>query len=131
MGTIPQDFDNLTNLQILLLEKNNLDGDANAICSAGNDKLIFFAADCKSGIQCSCCDVCCEGDDAACNAGEWDAGFDPIWEYGYRRNRYSYDMGPHTVNIPPPWEKLSLDGTIYFFSSFSPNFILFYIKQKQ
>ena len=94
----------LSNLQILLLDENDLIGDTNSICldSPWRTNLVHFSSDCKSEVVCSCCDVCCDDDDVTCNAGEWDAGFDPIYEYGYQRRRYSFDMGPHTVNIPEP-----------------------------
>lgn len=92
----------LTNLQVLLLDQNDFVGDTEAICSSGDTKLVHFASDCNGGITCQCCDVCCDGEDVTCGAGEWDGGFDPIWEYGYNRYRYSYDMGPHVVNIPNP-----------------------------
>ena len=115
-GQIPAEMAQLTQLQVLLLDDNDLSGTTNAICAgqemthsitgnSGNtvNPLLFFSADCKNAgeIACSCCTVCCEDDDPTCNAGEWDAGFDPIWEYGYERYRHSFDMGPHTVNLPP------------------------------
>jgi hypothetical protein len=99
-GTLPAEIDHLTNLDILLLEENAFAGDADAICKNQGFSLQYFAADCSSGINCSCCDICCDGADAACNAGDWDINLDPIWEYGFKRGRYSYDMGSHIVIVP-------------------------------
>eukprot|EP00339_Tiarina_fusa_P022327 CAMPEP_0116997870 /NCGR_PEP_ID=MMETSP0472-20121206/1148_1 /TAXON_ID=693140 ORGANISM="Tiarina fusus, Strain LIS" /NCGR_SAMPLE_ID=MMETSP0472 /ASSEMBLY_ACC=CAM_ASM_000603 /LENGTH=658 /DNA_ID=CAMNT_0004696867 /DNA_START=84 /DNA_END=2061 /DNA_ORIENTATION=- len=98
VGTLPKQMEKLSSLRVVLLEQNDFGGDASTICD--NAELVHFAADCRSGIQCSCCDVCCDEENQTCNAGEWDGGLDPIWEYGYRRSRYSYDMGPHVVVIP-------------------------------
>jgi hypothetical protein len=99
-GTLPAEIDHLKDLNILLIEQNNFVGNADVICKNAGFDLQFFVADCASGIECSCCDLCCDGADQFCNAGEWDGGVDPIWEYGYERGRYGFDMGPHVVVVP-------------------------------
>mmetsp|Transcript_36742 Transcript_36742/g.89155 ORF Transcript_36742/g.89155 Transcript_36742/m.89155 type:complete len:871 (-) Transcript_36742:512-3124(-) len=45
-------------------------------------------------IGCSCCTICCDPGDAKCNNWDWKGNLDPIWEHGYKRRRYSYDLGP-------------------------------------
>lgn len=45
-------------------------------------------------ISCSCCTVCCDPGDFQCNNWDWKGNLDPIWEHGYKRQRYSYDLGP-------------------------------------
>jgi hypothetical protein len=45
-------------------------------------------------IGCSCCTICCDPGDATCNNWDWKGNLDPIWEHGYKRRRYSYDLGP-------------------------------------
>jgi hypothetical protein len=106
-GSIPVEMKNLSNLDVLLLDKNDLVGTAEPICKLmPNYSIQHFVSDCSktsattAEIQCSCCDLCCSDDDVVCNAGEWDGSIDPIWEYGFRRGRYSYDMGPHVVVVP-------------------------------
>lgn len=100
-GTIPSELKNLNQLDILLLEQNNLEGTAEAICMSPQYSIQHFVSDCKTGIQCTCCHECCSGpDDRTCNAGDWDGSIDPIWEYGFRRVRYSYNMGSHVMVVP-------------------------------
>jgi hypothetical protein len=99
-GTLPAEIDHLTNLDVLLLEQNDFVGNADVICKNDGFDLQHFVADCTGGIECSCCDLCCDIDDQVCNAAEWDGGVDPIWEYGYRRGRYSYDMGFDQLVVP-------------------------------
>ena len=103
-GSIPTEMNNLSNLEVLLLEQNELVGNADeSICNRSPQnlsKMKVFVSDCKSEVQCSCCDLCCSDEDTICNAGEWDGGIDPVWEYGFRRGRYSYDMGPPTGGVP-------------------------------
>lgn len=45
-------------------------------------------------IGCSCCTICCDPGDSQCNNWDWKGNLDPIWEHGYKRRRYSYDLGP-------------------------------------
>lgn len=99
-GSMPDAFGILSNLNVLLLEQNRLIGDFNAICNSVGFELQSFVSDCKSEVKCSCCDLCCSDDDTTCNAGDWDGNIDPIWEYGFRRGRYSYDMGSHVLIVP-------------------------------
>ena len=70
MGKLPRETEKLSNLRVVLLEQNEFIGDTSAICDNGAE-LVHFAADCKNGISCSCCDVCCDEEDQICNAGEW------------------------------------------------------------
>lgn len=100
-GSIPIEMKNLSNLDVLLLEQNDLVGNAEPICKMiPNLSIQHFVSDCKSEVDCSCCDLCCDDDDKICNAGEWDGSIDPIWEFGFRRERYSYDMGAYVVVVP-------------------------------
>jgi len=45
-------------------------------------------------LGCSCCTICCDPGDNQCNKWDWKGNLDPIWEHGYKRRRYSYDLGP-------------------------------------
>jgi hypothetical protein len=102
-GTLPSEMGELTSLDLLLIEHNDFTGNSDPICKQ-DFKLQHFAADCNppsGGIECSCCDLCCNGHkEDTCIVGDWDGSLDPIWEYGYRRGRYSYDMGPNVVVVP-------------------------------
>jgi len=102
-GTLPQEFSKLTDLELLLLEQNDFKGDAEVICGADDILVDIFVADCYSGygsgngssnFTCSCCSTCCSKDDPNCNDWEWRGNLDPEWEYGFRRERYSYNLGP-------------------------------------
>jgi Leucine-rich repeat (LRR) protein len=97
-GTIPTTFAGLSDLDLLLLEQNDFQGDIEVICSSDIMTVDTFVADCGKGgnISCSCCSQCCDPGDALCNDWEWKGNLDPIWEYGYRRRRYSYNLGPVT-----------------------------------
>ena len=94
MGTLPPNFGRLTNLEVLLLEQNNLAGGAEAVCNSDDFNLIYFVSDCDDEFTCDCCSLCCNSDDITCNAGYWNARVDPIWEHGFKRDRYKYDFGP-------------------------------------
>jgi len=96
-GQLPTELDHLTNLEVLLLEQNNFSGDANMICSQKEsfDALTMFVSDCAGEkLNCPCCSICCEEGDKTCNAFDWEGNLDPIWEYGFKRERYSYEQGP-------------------------------------
>ena len=93
-GTVPAEFDRLTNLEVLLLEQNNFVGGAEAVCNSNDFNLVYFVSDCDGGFSCECCNLCCTPDDNTCNAGYWDARVDPIWEHGFKRDRYKYNFGP-------------------------------------
>jgi Leucine-rich repeat (LRR) protein len=106
-GEIPSALGTMTSLQLLLMEQNQFQGDAAPICNATLFKVGTFVADCgqETGnstagnlttgkITCSCCSMCCDAGDTECNNWDWKGNLDPIWEYGYRRRRYSYDLGP-------------------------------------
>lgn len=94
-GSIPSELKHLSNLDVLLLEQNYLLGTADPLCDIAIQHLV---TDCI--ITCRCCELCCQSEDLTCNAGDWDGSTDPIWEYGFRRGRYSYDMGPNTLVVP-------------------------------
>jgi hypothetical protein len=97
-GTIPTTFAALSDLDLLLLEQNAFQGHIEFICSSDLMTVDTLVADCGEGgdITCSCCSQCCDPGDALCNNWEWKGNLDPIWEYGYRRQRYSYNLGPVT-----------------------------------
>jgi hypothetical protein len=93
-GTLPSTMNQLTNLEVLLIEQNFFIGDADVICDE-DFALDAFVADCddaSTGIVCSCCTTCCMTGDALCNTFEfnWRGNLDPVWQYGYRRERYAY-----------------------------------------
>jgi hypothetical protein len=97
-GTLPSELNHLTNLEVLLLEQNDFSGDTNMICNNQEefDSLALFVSDCASEkLECSCCNTCCEEGDSTCNAFDWEGNLDPIWEYGFKRGRYSYEQGPY------------------------------------
>lgn len=117
-GQIPSAFGSMTSMQVLLMEQNRFQGDASPICEATMFEVETFVADCGSDsmdnstsntnatddlgvgllpsgkITCMCCTMCCDAKDEECNNWDWKGNLDPIWEYGYRRRRYSYDLGP-------------------------------------
>lgn len=108
-GTIPTELGQLTKLNVLLLEQNHLEGSVEFLCqinSSDNPLISHLVSDCGSRrnfaaamVECSCCTTCCSNndDDETCNEGCWDGSMDVIWEYGFRRGRYSYDMGSGSI----------------------------------
>ena len=104
-GTLPSELDHLTKLEVLLLDKNNIVGDANVVCQTSNrdggeSRLDTFVSDCKSELDCSCCTLCCEDKDVSCNAYDWKGNLDPIREYQYQRGRDAFDQGPYVYVVP-------------------------------
>ena len=104
-GTLPSSLSSLKNLEVVLLEQNGFTGTAQVLCERKTIQVDVFVTDCGSGgngggnggkgsISCECCSECCDVGDYNCNEFEWKGNLDPIWEYGYRRQRYSYNLGP-------------------------------------
>ncbi|CAB9502108.1 serine threonine-protein kinase BRI1-like [Seminavis robusta] len=84
-GTIPSLLSSLQyTLEFLLIEGNNLKGDAGPVCDGFAAIREFYSADCFE-IGCSCCDVCCVDSDSDCNDRNWLIDADPIWELGFER----------------------------------------------
>ena len=98
-GSVPTEFGQFTHLDVLLLEQNYVIGTADPICP---NKPTYLVTDCN--VVCSCCTLCCKEDDTTCNAGDWDGSIDSVWEYGFRRARYSYNMGAVVVDFAKPGE---------------------------
>lgn len=68
----------MTDLELVLLEQNNFEGDAEMICGSKDILVDTFVADCYTGygsaagdraddefsdFTCSCCSTCCSKDD--------------------------------------------------------------------
>ncbi|CAB9520715.1 serine threonine-protein kinase BRI1-like [Seminavis robusta] len=84
-GTIPSLLSSIQySLEFLLMEGNNLKGDAGPVCDGFSATREFYSADCDE-IDCSCCDVCCVDSDSDCNDRNWLIDADPIWELGFER----------------------------------------------
>ena len=91
--------------EALLLDKNDLTGTADAICSnKPADTVGFFSSDCgvedgkvQPEFSCDCCHSCCHDEDPECNNNDWTPNLDPIWEYSYTRQRFFFD-----VDFPDP-----------------------------
>ena len=80
---------------ILLLDANNITGNADSICYSMAINTTAFSADCGTSspeIQCSCCSICCEDSDPDCNNFDWRINLDGIWEYDYQRVVYSFSQ---------------------------------------
>jgi len=91
-GTLPDSFSSLNNVDILLLDGNNLIGSADVICKDITITTTFFSTDCGEPdpeIECSCCNLCCNDNDATCNNFDWRPNLDAIWEYDFQRVVYS------------------------------------------
>ena len=75
----------------LLLERNNITGDAKHICDR-EEKPQVFMADCAE-LECPCCTGCCMDDESFehCDDDVWLGGVDPIWETKYERAFYHFD----------------------------------------
>ena len=120
-GTIPQSFANLDDLgtvfrlhvidcsiferflisyatfptDILLLDGNDITGNADVICNTPTIFLEHFVTDCgepNPEIECSCCHLCCHDSNTTCNNFDWHVNLDPIWEYGFNRVVYSFSQ---------------------------------------
>jgi Leucine-rich repeat (LRR) protein len=98
-GAIPSQMSAMELLDVFLIAGNHIRGNAWAICDAPSANPSHFVSDCYPGIpgsprefQCSCCTKCClEGDDS-CNTSPWVPSLDPVWEYGYIRSAYHFDL---------------------------------------
>jgi len=91
-GTLPDSFSSLEVVDILLLDGNNLIGSADVICKDNTINPSFFSADCgepDAEIECSCCHLCCNDNNAICNNFDWRTNLDAIWEYDFQRVVYS------------------------------------------
>jgi Leucine-rich repeat (LRR) protein len=109
-GTIPAQIQNMHRLTVLLLDGNSITGNADAICDSDNVNPTHFVADCYPGasgerpeIECRCCTQCCTDDDPNCNDKKWTSNFDPVWEYGYNRQNYAFNL----KNAPVAYSKAS------------------------
>lgn len=95
-GTIPSSFSDMTGLDVLVLDGNNITGTADPICQSNKTmSLKFFSADCDAPgpeVECSCCSVCCNDNNATCNNLEWRVNLDGIWEYDFQRMVYSFSQ---------------------------------------
>ena len=82
-------------IDVLLLDGNELSGDANVICNNPAINTTAFSADCGSvtpEVQCSCCTICCDDSDPDCNNLDWNINLDGIWEYDFQRVVYSFSQ---------------------------------------
>jgi len=94
-GTLPDSFSSLEDVDILLLDGNNLTGSADVICKDNTINTTFFSADCgkpNPEIECSCCHLCCNDNNATCNNFDWRVNLDGIWEYDFQRVVYSFSQ---------------------------------------
>lgn len=109
-GTIPTQLQNMHHLTVLLLDGNSLTGNANAVCDSENVNPAHFIADCYPGengeraeIECRCCTQCCTDSDPNCNDKKWTSNYDPVYEYGYIRPNYTFNL----ENAPEAYSKAS------------------------
>lgn len=87
-GEIPAELSALSRLSFFVADKNQLTGSADAVCTLPNAQDLFASADCRGEnpeVTCTCCNVCCEDGDSACNDDVWLADSNPMWELEYRR----------------------------------------------
>ena len=78
-----------------MLDGNNITGTADPICGETAFNLTFFSADCDRPdpeVECSCCNVCCNDNNATCNNFDWRVNLDGIWEYDFQRLVYSFSQ---------------------------------------
>ena len=120
-GQIPQELGNLTELTVLILNSNSLTGelglggltylevlliDDNSITGNTDEMcvndLVHFVSDCGGEdflfdsvieLNCTCCTLCCYDTDTTCNDDEWLGNTEGIWEFGYERVRWDFDVG--------------------------------------
>jgi hypothetical protein len=103
-GTFPPELKNLNHLEVMIVDKNDLVGTADPICSSSSSSSPasrrYFVSDCKTEVDCSCCNLCCEDSDKTCNTGDWNGNIE--WDHEQREDRvsYTYDMGSHTITFP-------------------------------
>jgi Leucine-rich repeat (LRR) protein len=105
-GSIPSELANMKSLKILLLDGNDLTGGADAICKAESSglDLAHFIADCYPGqegeapeLECRCCTMCCSDSDPNCNNKKWTANYDPEYQYGFFRPKYTFSLDGATM----------------------------------
>jgi hypothetical protein len=112
-GAIPTQLATMRDLDVLLLDSNSLTGSAKFLCdrAAEEDFKVpsFFIADCYPGqdgtapeIDCRCCTTCCNDGDPTCNDKAWTSNVDSIWEYGFVRPNYKFDLS----NAPAVYSKM-------------------------
>jgi Leucine-rich repeat (LRR) protein len=98
-GRLPPQMGAMKALDVFLIAGNHVKGNAWSICNEPDVKPSHFVSDCYPGVpgspkefQCTCCTKCCvEGDDS-CNTSPWIPRLDAVWEYGYVRNAYHFDV---------------------------------------
>ena len=94
------------------MDKNKLNGTADAICDDPAMNIAQFSSDCapraggKIKLTCDCCSICCHDSDTSCNNLEWTANLDPIWEYGFGRRSYQFSKEV----IPPDTDEQGGNG---------------------
>ena len=107
--------------EILLLEKNDLEGDVEVFCSVNHtEALTWFGADCAE-VTCSCCNICCVDSDHNCNSVELVVSF----QSGYHREEFSFDnleVVEMTPTVPPKEQPTVSDFPSHFPSHFPSDF---------
>jgi hypothetical protein len=89
---------------MLLLVRNELTGNIEAICS---NNIAFAIADCLE-VECSCCDPCCD-DQTDCHDFNLLANLDPVWESSY--NRQFFNFGDNSTLWAPAADDDEFGGT--------------------
>ena len=107
-GTVPTEVQSLPQLDIFLVDRTDLQGDLNVMCTGNGQHIPEIAgADCfgdNPKIECSCCNICCG--DGGMNAREcrdrvYFGQLDPVWENSYQRRFYQFgdqDFGMADAN---------------------------------
>jgi hypothetical protein len=77
-----------------LLDRNELTGSVQKICSTSTKSILFAIADCDEVEWCTCCVLPCCDDQTDCHDYNMLANADPEWESGY--DRQFFDFGDST-----------------------------------
>lgn len=72
---------------MLRIDNNDLEGNADMVCSNQPAKLDIFTSDCSSNaFQCHCCSNCCDDPNGSCNESTIPEN-DVSWKHGYPKNQ--------------------------------------------
>lgn len=109
-GTLPKSMTQLTQLKVLLLDGNDIHGNANDIClSPVGLRLEHFVADCYPEkdegdlpeLECRCCTLCCSDENLDCNNKSWTIDNNSKGMKGYIRADYDFGLD----EAPEDWSK--------------------------
>jgi Leucine-rich repeat (LRR) protein len=82
-------------IEMLRIDDNQIEGNADPVCADQPPKLDIFTSDCGSGgFECPCCSNCCDDPNSSCNDEDKVPENDISWKHGYPKSQriFSEDL---------------------------------------